>query len=215
MHRRKPLFRKAVAKRTPVWVVLLITVLANLASETSTAKENTPYEWSDVSRIVAIGDIHGAYDTFVSLLVNAGLVNDRLDWVGDTTHLVQTGDIVDRGPDSRKVMDLLMKLEKQAERAGGRVHVLIGNHEAMNVVGLLDTVSAQEFVSYTDAESPSRREKVFKLYYKEQKANAKAEGEVAPSPVEARTSFESKYPLGYVEHRRTFGPKGALWSMDP
>ena len=78
MHRRKPFFRKAVANRTPVLVVLLITVLANLSGKTSTAKENTPYEWSNVSRIVAIGDIHGAYDTFVSLLVNAGRNHEQL-----------------------------------------------------------------------------------------------------------------------------------------
>ena len=202
------IFRKTVQNRTRVLVVALVTVLLNPAAQTSAAREETPYEWSGVARIVAIGDIHGAYDTFVSVLVNAGLVNDRLDWVGGTTHLVQTGDIVDRGPDSRKVMDLLMKLEKQAERAGGRTHVLIGNHEAMNVVGIVDAVSAEEFASYTDAESPSRRDRVFEFFYKEQKDKAKAEGKVAPSRAEVRTDFESKCPLGYIEHRHAFGPKG-------
>ena len=208
MLRRKPFFRKAVENRTRVLVTLLITVLTNLAAKTSAVKAETPYEWSDVARIVAIGDIHGAYDTFVSVLVNAGLVNHRLNWVGGTTHLVQTGDFVDRGPDSRKVMDLLMKLEKQAERAGGRAHVLIGNHEAMNVVGIVNAVSAEEFASYTDAESPSRRDRVFEFFYAEQKDKAKAEGKVAPSRVEVRTYFESTCPLGYIEHRLAFGPKG-------
>ena len=205
---RKPFFRKAVENRTRVLIALLVTVLTNLATKTSAAKDETPYEWSDVARIVAIGDIHGAYDTFVSVLVNAGLVNDRLDWVGGTTHLVQTGDFLDRGPDSRKVMDLLMKLEKQAERAGGRAHVLIGNHEAMNVVGIVNDVSAEEFASYTDAKSPSRRDRVFEFFYEEQKDKAKAEGKMAPSRVEVRTFFESMCPLGYIEHRRAFGPKG-------
>ena len=44
--------------------------------------------------------------------------------------------MLDRGPDSRKVMDLLMRLEGEASKTGGRVHVLIGNHEAMNVYGV-------------------------------------------------------------------------------
>ena len=202
------IFRKTAKNRTRVLIVALVTFLLNPAAQTSAAREKTPYEWSDVARIVAIGDIHGAYDTFVSVLVNAGLVNDRLDWVGGTTHLVQTGDFVDRGPDSRKVMDLLMKLEKQAERAGGRTHVLIGNHEAMNVVGIVDAVSAEEFASYTDAESPSRRDRVFEFFYKEQKDRAKAESRVSPSRSEVRTDFESKCPLGYIEHRRAFSPKG-------
>ena len=205
---KEPFFRRTVENRTSVVVALLFTVLTNLAAKTSAATEETPYEWNDVARIVAIGDIHGAYDTFVSVLMNAGLVNDRLDWIGGTTHLVQTGDFVDRGPDSRKVMDLLMRLEKQAERVGGRTHVLIGNHEAMNVVGIVNDVSAEEFASYTDAKSRSRRDRVFEFFYKEQKEKAKAEGKMAPSRVAARRYFESQCPLGYIEHRRAFGPKG-------
>ena len=92
-------------------------------------------EWTGVERTVAVGDVHGDFEQFVMVLESAGLLDGEGNWVGGRTHLVQTGDVLDRGPDSRKVMDLLMKLEKQAEAAGGRVHVLIGNHEAMNVYG--------------------------------------------------------------------------------
>ncbi len=74
-----------------------------------------------VQRIVAIGDVHGDYDQFVSLLRTAGLIDGENKWTGGKTHLVQVGDVVDRGPASRKVMDLLMELEKQAKEAGGRV----------------------------------------------------------------------------------------------
>ena len=40
-------------------------------------------------------------------------------WPRHSLNAVQTGDRVDRGPDSRKSMDLLMRLEKEAKKAGG------------------------------------------------------------------------------------------------
>lgn len=105
-------------------------------------------EFEAVDRIVAIGDVHGAYDTFVENLKATGLVDDALDWIGGKTHLVQTGDVLDRGPDSRKAIDLLMKLEPQAGAAGGRVHALIGNHEFFNAVGALEYVSDAELEAF-------------------------------------------------------------------
>ncbi len=107
-----------------------------------------PSEFEAVDRIVAIGDVHGAFGTFVANLKATGLVDDGLDWIGAETHLVQTGDVLDRGPDSRKVLDLLMKLEPQAEAAGGEVHALIGNHEFYNAVGALGYVSDAEVKAF-------------------------------------------------------------------
>ena len=121
---------------TPVHLVLLIAALV-FAAQPTTAND-VSYEWNNVPRVVAVGDVHGAYVNFISLLKNAELVDDELRWIGGKAHLVQTGDVLDRGPDSRKCMDLLIELEKQAERAGGRGHALIGNHEAMNIVGFLE-----------------------------------------------------------------------------
>jgi tetratricopeptide (TPR) repeat protein len=101
-----------------------------------------------VERIVAIGDVHGAYENLVKNLRATGLVDRKLTWIGGRTHLVQTGDVLDRGADSRRAMDLLMKLESEAERAGGKVHALVGNHEFWNVVGELSYVSAGEFAAF-------------------------------------------------------------------
>jgi len=104
--------------------MLIALVLAAPAS----AQQDT---WAGVDRIVAVGDIHGDYDQFVKVLRAAEVVDEKLNWAAGKTHLVQIGDVLDRGPDSRKAMDLLMKLEGQASAAGGAVHPLIGNHEAM------------------------------------------------------------------------------------
>jgi hypothetical protein len=97
--------------------------------------ETLPCVWTNVERVVAVGDVHGDFEQFVLLLKSAGVVDERYAWTGGKTHLVQTGDILGRGPESKKAMDLLMTLEEQAAKAGGRVHALIGNHEAMVMNG--------------------------------------------------------------------------------
>ncbi len=106
----------------------LVLLLAVAAPALGQAQQHT---WSGVERIVAVGDLHGDCDVFVKILRAAKVIDDKNNWIGGKTHLVQMGDVLDRAPDSRKAMDLLMKLEGQAVKAGGRVHAIIGNHEAM------------------------------------------------------------------------------------
>ena len=77
---------------------------------------------SGVSRILAISDIHGAYDAAIATLQKSNVIDGSLAWSGGKTHLVITGDLLDRGPESRRVMDLIMRLEYEAPLAGGRVH---------------------------------------------------------------------------------------------
>jgi hypothetical protein len=108
----------------------------------------TPDTWAGVERIVAVGDVHGDYGQFVKVLRAAGVIDAKGDWSAGKTHLVQTGDVLDRGPDSRKAMDLLMKLEPQAGKDGGAVHALIGNHEAMVLMDDLRYVHPGEPRSY-------------------------------------------------------------------
>ncbi len=104
--------------------------------------------WTGVGRIVAVGDVHGDFYRMVEILRYAGLVDPAKNWCGGKTHLVQTGDLMDRGPDSRLVMELLMKLEKQAPLHGGEVHCLTGNHEAMNLTGDYRYVTSEEAASH-------------------------------------------------------------------
>ncbi len=104
--------------------------------ENGTRPPNRSGTWTGISRIVVVGDLHGAYDEFVAILRGLGLVGLDLDWIGGDAHLVQMGDVLDRGPKAKQIFDLLRRLEPQAEAAGGRVHALIGNHEAMAMMGL-------------------------------------------------------------------------------
>ncbi|NNC98645.1 MAG: hypothetical protein HKN85_00525, partial [Gammaproteobacteria bacterium] len=126
------------------------------------AEESQTRAGSDISEtakpIIVIGDIHGDYKQFTSLMRRVGLLDKRNKWIGGKSHFVQMGDIPDRGPDSRKVMDHLMKLEKTAKKAGGAVTVLIGNHEAMMMTDDLRYVHPGEYQSFKDRKSKARRD---------------------------------------------------------
>ena len=153
-----------------------------------------------VERVVAVGDIHGDADQLAAVLRSAKLIDEKDAWCGGKAHLVQTGDILDRGPDSRRAMDLLMRLEAEAKQAGGAVHALIGNHEAMNLYGDLRYVSEGEIAAFRDANSEKAREEL----YKEHQKSAKG----IPFDETYRRNWEAEHPLGYAEHRRAFGPDG-------
>ncbi len=150
-NRIAPLYIRAQCLTTCTGLILLA-----LLSQSANAQE--PYRRSGVERIVAFGDVHGAYDALVDLLQDAGVLDEDLRWTGGTTHVVSVGDIADRGPESRKVYDLFMRLEKEARAAGGEMHVLLGNHEVMNMTGDLDYVSEAEFAAFSAEEDPRTRE---------------------------------------------------------
>jgi len=160
--------------------------------------------FDNVDRIVAIGDVHGDFTQFVSLLQTAKVIDRKNKWIGGKTHLVQTGDVVDRGPDSRKAMDLLMELEPQAQKAGGRVHALIGNHEAMNIYGDLRYVSKEEYASYRAGNSEELRENFFNYTLDE----LKKKGTPPADPEAFRKTFDQEHPLGWVERLQAFSPMG-------
>ena len=172
--------------------VLLLGVAAALADE---------WSYADVERVVAVADVHGAYQPMVRTLTNAGIVDADLAWSGGAAHLVIVGDILDRGPDSRDVMDLLMRLEGEAASAGGRVHVLIGNHEAMNLVGDLRYVARKEFAAFAEEETAAEREKW--LTALAERSDVAAEG-----LDEFRADFNRRYPPGFFAHRRAFAAEG-------
>ena len=114
----------------------------------------SPAEPTDVRfqapRIIAFGDVHGAFDQLFRLLRDLDVIDDSGSWTAGSTHLVSLGDLLDRGADSKKVMDLLMKLQSEAPAAGGQVHVVLGNHELMNLTGDLRYVSKGEYAAFAE-----------------------------------------------------------------
>ncbi|KAG2437910.1 hypothetical protein HXX76_005526 [Chlamydomonas incerta] len=87
------------------------------------------------ARLVAIGDIHGDYHKAVRALRLAGLMDEHGSWAGGSAVAVQVGDILDRGDHEIRILILLERLAAEAAAAGGRLYLLNGNHETMNVMG--------------------------------------------------------------------------------
>jgi len=165
----------------------------------------------EAARIVAVGDVHGDYGQFTGVLRHAGLIDEDGDWSGGSAHLVQTGDIPDRGPDTRRIIDLMTKLEKQARRAKGRVHALIGNHEAMNITGDLRYVHPGEYAAFVTKRSEALRDAYYNAYIQAVAAQAAEDGAIPPVFDDAyRASWNARFPLGYVEHRQAWEPTGKI-----
>ena len=92
----------------------------------------SPTYYPAADRIIAIGDVHGDARALRSCLSMSNLIDEHGNWVGGNTHLVQVGDIFDRGNEERQCLNILLTLKKQAEAAGGAVTIMLGNHEQMN-----------------------------------------------------------------------------------
>ena len=178
---------------------ILVFPLLFLLAHTASAQAG---EWQveGADRIVAIADVHGAFDAMVETLQQAEVIDGSLAWSGEKTHLVIVGDILDRGPKSRAAMDLLMRLEGEALAAGGAVHVVIGNHESMNMIGDLRYVSKSEYAAFAGDESAAERDKWFEAYA-ERYAGAGSEDGL-------RDKFDAQFPAGFFALRRAFRADG-------
>ncbi len=170
-------------------------------SATEAAEQSSAWEWSGVSRIVAIGDVHGAYGKFVSLLHSTGLVDTRLSWIGGDNHLVMVGDLIDRGEKERAVLDLIRRLENEAEAQGGRVHVLLGNHEVMNMTRDLRYVPESGFKDFSKDENAARRQKG-------RNAFRKVYGRGHIDEFDFNRAFIKRYPSGYFGRMDAFDIEG-------
>ena len=165
--------------------------------------------FASASRVVAIGDVHGAYDPFVQILQAAGLVDQQLAWSGGDATLVQLGDFTDRGPKVRTVMDLLMRLQEEATVAGGRVIVLLGNHEALNLVGELRDVSSAALLEFVTPAESEEQEAEYREVIKAGRLRARLSG--APRPVfdeAAHEGWKRAHPPGTLGYLRALLPEG-------
>ena len=184
--------------RARVLTSIFAAVLCGMAGALPAVAE----EWrvDDVDRVIAISDVHGDYDAMVATLSRAGAIDENNHWSAANSHLVVTGDLLDRGPDSRKVMDLVMQLEPMAAAAGGQVHMLFGNHEVMNLVGDLRYVAVEEYAAFADDEDPEERERWFRHHLEQQTL-------VVDELVE-RSAWDDQRPPGFFAHRRAFRSDG-------
>jgi hypothetical protein len=193
---------KAIARIWLAWIAVAI-----VAADRDAVRVGAQ---GSAQRVVAIGDVHGDLDAFTAVLKRAGLIDDSRRWAGGRTLFVTTGDFTDRGPKVREIMDLLIDLEAQAPRAGGRVVVLLGNHEVMNLMGDLRYVTPAIYASFAGPESDSRRESAYDAYLKlvAGQAEAARRREIDPPQPATREAWMAEHPAGFVEYVDAFAPRG-------
>lgn len=160
-------------------------------------------------RIIAVGDLHGDWAAWRAIARAAGVMDDKGHWAGGKTILVQTGDVPDRAPDTLKIIDDLMRLQKEAKAAGGRVVTLVGNHESMMMIGDLRYVDPGEYAAFVTKKSADLRKATFKA---NQKALLEAYRTRDPNLSEAQVeeAWFKQTPLGMLEHNAAWRADGRI-----
>jgi calcineurin-like phosphoesterase family protein len=188
---------------TNTLTLLALLSVACLAGPASATEGSSRWEWDGVARVVAVGDVHGSPGNLILILKSSGLLDGNLAWTGGASHLVLNGDLIDRGWSDRGVLDLARRLQSEAEAAGGRVHVVLGNHEAMNLNGNLRYVSKESFAEFADLEKQSHREKAWMAF---------KDGYRRDQILLLRKAFDEQHPPGYFGRRRALAPDGEYGS---
>jgi len=161
------------------------------------------------ARIVAVGDLHGDFAAWRAVALDAGLIDAKGRWRGGATTLVQLGDTVDRGPDSLKIVEDLIRLQREAAKVRGRVVALVGNHEAMNVTNDLRYVSAGEYAAFTNARSAATRDATYAANRAAIEA-AYRKRDPALTADAIRAAWMTATPLGALEHQAAWQPTGHI-----
>jgi hypothetical protein len=162
-----------------------------------------------VRRVVAIGDLNGADRALETILRGTGLVDRRGRWAGRTTHLVQLGDVFNRGPGGRAAFLRLLVLARQATAAGGRVSVLLGNHEVMTALGNEAYCTVEEYLAFAPAAArrawPARVQRATGRLYRDHGPR----GPILPYRPRLEAWAVAHVP-GRREMRRELGPRGRI-----
>ena len=153
-------------------------------------------------RIVAVGDVHGSFEGLTAILQETGIVDSNLKWTGGTATYIQLGDLFDRGLHVRETLDFLIRLQAEAEAAGGRMECVLGNHETMNLTGFFRDANPEVYTTFVDAKSEKRRKKLWSAV----KSYRSLRDE--PTDDAALEAWEVEHPLGWVEYADALEPKG-------
>ncbi len=129
-----------------ITVLMVFLAAVSIVAAAGRDWENYPayIELTGQKVVYAIGDIHGAFDEFAASLealkIASRTAKDsfRFKWTGGDALLILTGDLTDRGLHTKQCYDAVMDLMPQAEKAGGRIIELLGNHEVMLLNGQIE-----------------------------------------------------------------------------
>ncbi len=164
-----------------------------------------PCEEPVCDRVVAVGDLHGGFEAFLGILRETAVVDESGAWSDPRACLIQVGDVADRGGQPRMIYEFLMELQREAP---GRVEMLLGNHEVMNVVGDLRYTERAEFEAFAAEETAEERAAGFEAFLRSGASAGDLEAD--------RREFDVRYPAGWFAHRRAFSPEGryGAWLLE-
>ena len=165
---------------------------------------DAPSPWSPSEMFTVILTTSSAFFSDI------GLIDKQNHWTGGKTTFVQTGDLLDRGPKPREVMDLMMALEKEASQAGGRVVSLLGNHEMMNIMGDLRYVTPANYASFADGNSESRQKSAYQQYVKWRDSHGRVAGRASPADGTDRSGVDGAASPGLRRAAGSFRSQGEL-----
>lgn len=106
-----------------------------------------PVIWPAVDKMIVLSDIEGEFEVFRTLMIANRVMDEKYNWTFGKGHLVICGDLFDRGKEVPAYLWLLYSLEQKAKAKGGYVHVILGNHDIMNLSGDFRYVDAKYFNS--------------------------------------------------------------------
>ena len=99
------------------------------------AIQNEPSEFPQPEKLLVLSDIEGEFEGFRKILIGNGVIDESYNWTYGKGHVVICGDLFDRGLSVPETIWLMYKLELPAKNAGGYFHVILGNHDIMNLSG--------------------------------------------------------------------------------
>lgn len=105
--------------------------------------------YDNIKNVVALSDVHGQFGILKKLLLANKVIDKNDNWNYGNGHLVIVGDNLDRGDQVLEILWFLFYLQKKAETAGGKVQVLLGNHEIMVLQGDIRYINKKHY--YTSA----------------------------------------------------------------
>jgi hypothetical protein len=159
-------------------------------------------------RIVVVGDLNAADDVLIDILRGTGLVDRRLAWRGGRSELVQVGDLFNRGGGALNALTLLLRLQREARAAGGKVTVLLGNHEAMTALRHEGYCTEDEYLAFATAAErrawPARVDRAMRRLLKHRPG-----GVILPIAPRLE-AWKIEHVPGRTALRRALGPRGKL-----
>lgn len=130
------------------------------------------------NKIIAIGDIHGDYYIFIQLLRLSKVIDSNNNWIGKDTYVIQMGDTLDgKRPDTIiekdflrttgeiEIIKLILKLDREAKKQGGRVISLLGNHELYPYYYYNDNSFNDKYVKLCDLKNYEKKYGVTRFKY--------------------------------------------------